>query len=118
MGVSLYLTVVQGVLSGGFPAEGWGAAPMAPAGSTRDAVGVDQEVRFMRLVGSACLIVAGLILILWVNGSVRGVEANTIGGALLLLGFVTALVTVALGARRAQEAPPRDEREPIALSRR
>lgn len=81
----------------------------------------------MRLIGSASLVLAGLILILWVNGSVRGVEANTIGAVMLLLGLVSALVTVALRAGRDEVAPrpdedklaPRhDEDDPIVLPRR
>jgi hypothetical protein len=72
----------------------------------------------MRLIASALLVLAGLILILWVNGSVRGVEANTIGGAMLLLGLVSALVTVAFRAGRDKGAPRPEEDEPMGLPRR
>jgi hypothetical protein len=72
----------------------------------------------MRLIGSASLALAGLILILWVNGSVRGVEANTIGGAMLLLGLVSAVVIVALRAGRDKGAPRPEEDEPVGLHRR
>jgi hypothetical protein len=55
----------------------------------------------MRLLGSAALVVAGLIVVFWVNGSVRGVEANTIGGVLVLIGLLSALVIlVRLGRRK------------------
>lgn len=64
----------------------------------------------MRFVASVSLVLAGLILILWVSGSISGVEANTIGGVLLLLGFVSALVLVALHASRDEGGPGgRDE---------
>jgi hypothetical protein len=72
----------------------------------------------MRLIGSASLALAGLILILWVNGSVRGVEANTIGGAMLLLGLVSAVVIVAFHAGRDKGAPRPEEDEPMGLPRR
>jgi hypothetical protein len=72
----------------------------------------------MRLIGSASLALAGLILILWVNGSVRGVEANTIGGAMLLLGLVSAVVIVALRAGRDKGAPRPEEHDPMGLPRR
>jgi hypothetical protein len=74
----------------------------------------------MRLIGSASLVLAGLSLLLWVNGSVRGVEANTIGGAMLLLGLVSALFIVALDALRNEGAPRHDDDddEPMILPRR
>jgi hypothetical protein len=72
----------------------------------------------MRLIASASLVLAGLILILWVNGSVQGVEANTIGGAMLLLGLVSALVAVAFRAGRDKGAPRPEEEEPMGLPRR
>jgi hypothetical protein len=73
----------------------------------------------MRLIGSASLVLAGLSLLLWVNGSVRGVEANTIGGAMLLLGLVSALFIVALDALRNEGAPRHDDDddEPMILPR-
>lgn len=70
----------------------------------------------MGLVGSASLVLAGLVLIFWVDGSVRGVEASTIGGVMLLLGLLAALVVVAPRGRR-REAAPRDEEDSVALRR-
>jgi hypothetical protein len=70
----------------------------------------------MRLLGSASLVLVGLIVILWVDGSIRGLEANTIGGVLLLLGFVSALL-FALGAAREARAP-RGDNDSFAVPRR
>ena len=72
----------------------------------------------MRLIVSALLVVAGLIVILWVNGSAWGVEANTIGGTVVLLGLVSALVAMALRARRDQASGRSEDDEPVALTRK
>lgn len=73
--------------------------------------------RHMRLVTSASLVLGGLILIVWIEGSVRGVEANTIGGVMVLLGLVSALVLVALRANR-KEAAPGEQEDSVVLPRR
>ncbi|HEX7255041.1 MAG TPA: hypothetical protein VF236_03865 [Gaiellaceae bacterium] len=72
----------------------------------------------MRLLGSAALVVAGAILILFVSGSVRGIDANTIGAILLLVGFVSALAVVALRTAREEGARRADDDQPAAFPRR
>jgi hypothetical protein len=54
----------------------------------------------MPLFASGVLVAGGAILILAVNGSVRGIEANTIGAVLVLLGLVSALVILLFRANR------------------
>ena len=54
----------------------------------------------MRFVASSVLVLAGLILILWVEGSIRGVSVDTVGGVMVLLGLVSAIVILAFGAGR------------------
>jgi hypothetical protein len=74
----------------------------------------------MRLFVSAVLVAAGAIMIAAVDGSVRGVEANTIGAVLVLLGLVTALVMLVVRASRGgfTASDAHEEDHPTVLPRR
>ena len=71
----------------------------------------------MRLLGSAALVAAGAIVIVFVGGSLRGVDVNTIGAVLLFVGFVAALVVVSRRAARGAPARRPDD-EPGVYPRR
>ena len=71
----------------------------------------------MQLAASAAFVVSGLILILWVEGSIYGVSVDTIGGVMVLVGLVNAIVVLAVGAGRDLAAGRRDD-DPIVLRRR
>ncbi|HYZ91455.1 MAG TPA: hypothetical protein VFA34_03565 [Actinomycetota bacterium] len=73
----------------------------------------------MHLFISAVVVVAGAILIAAVDESVRGIEASTIGGILVLLGLVYALGAFLLRQRRHEfdTRRPEDD-EPAAFPRR
>lgn len=49
---------------------------------------------------STVLVAAGVILIWGVDGSVRSINVNTIGGIVLLAGLVGALVTLVVRTKR------------------
>jgi ABC-type uncharacterized transport system permease subunit len=52
------------------------------------------------VVGSIVLVAAGAVLIWGVNASVGGVDVTTIGGGLILIGLIVALVALMVWARR------------------
>lgn len=74
----------------------------------------------MRLFVSAVLVATGGIMIAAVDGSVRGVEANTIGAALVLLGLVSALVMLMLRESRGgfTRSDAHEDDHPTVLPRR
>ena len=71
----------------------------------------------MRLLGIAVLLLGGALLIFVVDGSLRGIGANTIGSVLVLVAFVSALVLAMLRATRA-ETGSRGEGDQTATLRR
>jgi len=76
------------------PAYGGGAAP---TGSWREAMR-GGEAR-MGLFGSVALIALGAILLWGVNATVAGVDANTIGAILMMVGGIGGLLSLVLRSR-------------------
>lgn len=60
----------------------------------------------MHLLLSALLVGAGAVLVAAANGSVRGIEANTIGAVMILLGLLYALIVSVISLTRADLAAP------------
>jgi hypothetical protein len=63
----------------------------------------------MQFLASALVVLAGGTLIFLVDGSVRGIDVDTIGGVLVLVGFVSALLLVLLAATRDERIVRRPE---------
>jgi uncharacterized membrane protein len=73
----------------------------------------------MHLLLSALLVGAGAVLVAAVNESVRGIEANTIGAVMILLGLSYALVALVISRTRADfAARPVEDDEPEVFPRR
>jgi hypothetical protein len=83
-----------------------------------DVVTVDQGGEIVRLLGIAVLLLGGALLIFVVDGSLRGIGANTIGAVLVLLALVSALVIAMLRATRAETGPRGEGDQPATLRRR
>jgi hypothetical protein len=78
----------------------------------------DKEVK-MHLLLSALLVGAGAVLVAAADESVRGIEANTIGGVVILLGLLYALVALVVSGTRAHFAARAvEDDEPAVFPRR
>jgi hypothetical protein len=62
---------------------------------------------------SVVLVAVGVVLIWGIDGSVRNLEANTIGGIVVLVGLVGALVSMVLWAKREGSSVPVEDDAPF-----
>jgi hypothetical protein len=66
---------------------------------------------------SVVLVAVGVVLIWGINGSVRGIEVNTIGGILVLAGLIGALLSLVRSARKEGSSIGSMDDEPRILRR-